>query len=238
MLLLKGLIAYFLLILASFFMVIGERLVTQRSFLWGRSICDYCHHPIHPLYLMPLIGPLLTKFHCSHCRHPIAKKYLFGELVYALSVIVLLLTTNHPIFNSAIFSMLFIMSVSDYHKQWVPDRLQLILLAIIMINHALLAIPIYWFQLIILLLLFILINKIWPQSIGGADIKTISLLSLTYPAHFGLMWLQIATSLALLYILCHNYVTHRSLEGIPFFPFITLSFPIISLVYYFNPNLF
>lgn len=227
---LKVLLFYFFMCWASFFMLVGEHLVTNQPLLQSRSCCNYCKHTIPFIFLLPIIGPCLTCFKCPKCQQQIPLYYSLGELFYALTCYMITFLSSTRLLDYWIFSLLFIMACSDYHQQWIPNRLQFLLLVAVLSITTYSHLPLYWWVAGYGILLFISLFYLYPQGIGGGDVKAILCLLCAYPPTLCISWLLTSCIIAIFWIAYHSLMKKQIYYGVPLLPFIVISFPIIFIL--------
>ncbi len=76
------------LCIGSFLNVVADRLVSNKSFLWGRSHCDFCGTPLLPRDLIPVLSFLGSRGKCRFCGHKISWFYPFSELFVGILFVV------------------------------------------------------------------------------------------------------------------------------------------------------
>jgi leader peptidase (prepilin peptidase)/N-methyltransferase len=69
------------LIFGSFFNTLIYRLEKGESFLFGKSKCPKCNHPLSFLDLIPIISYLFLKGKCRYCKEKISLFYPIGEFL-------------------------------------------------------------------------------------------------------------------------------------------------------------
>lgn len=121
--------------IASFLTVVSTSLVSDtRTALWRRSTCDHCHSPIAWHALIPIIGYLLVRGRCTSCNHHISPWYPLSELLYIGYAWLIFVVSTQPFYHLILFTIIFMIAVADAQKQWVPDRLQVLLILLIIWN--------------------------------------------------------------------------------------------------------
>ncbi len=177
-------------VFASFLACMGWRICSGESLVRGRSHCDVCGHELRAKDLIPIVSFVAGKGHCAYCKSPIAALNLYGELL--LAVVFVATTMRFDISPTLILMlffvcMLFLVSITDIHKQFIPDGCLLITilgkvlyiviekgfsfemlkaLGTAVLDGLIVAVP--------LLLLVLLMEKLWKkEAMGGGDIKLI-----------------------------------------------------------------
>ena len=67
-------------IVGSFLGVVIARLPAGRPFLWQRSECDACSHPLGPLDLVPFASWAFARARCRYCNARLSAFYPLIEL--------------------------------------------------------------------------------------------------------------------------------------------------------------
>jgi len=68
----------------SFLNVVIDRIPQGKSFIKGRSYCDYCRHQLAWSDLIPILSFLLLGSRCRYCRNSISWQYPLVELITGL----------------------------------------------------------------------------------------------------------------------------------------------------------
>lgn len=142
----------------------------------GRSYCMNCHAPIAPLYLIPIIGYFLSKGHCRHCQAPIPKSLVLFEIFGAL--VGLLITSSptqllHPILQLVAIAFLLLLSLDDWHTQWIHDTDLLAYTCLLIadsICYDTISLPQRIIGSLLVSLPLYIIYRWKPQSLGSGDI--------------------------------------------------------------------
>lgn len=221
--------------LASFAYCFSFDWVHQSISFTRRSHCDHCHLILGPFDLIPIFSILFSFFRCRQCQKFVSPLYLVVEVLGGvLSLVVYYLFSDLGVLFVLSFSLVCLLMIfCDCHAMVVPDLLQLMLL--IHCLYFFLISP-YSFseQLILSLCVFISLislNLFKKNSIGGADIKALTLLSLLIPLEQFPIMLFVSSFMALLYIVGSRPIKQAKNVPFPFIPFIFLGFFVaISLI--------
>ncbi|MBI5044485.1 MAG: prepilin peptidase [Candidatus Levybacteria bacterium] len=130
------------LFFGSFFLVIAQHAATGRSFVMGRSKCDFCSRVLSWSELIPVISFVLLRGKCKHCKKKLSLWYPISELITAFVFlsIALYVTSLFPmIVLSIIASCLLVIFFSDREFEIIP--VQFVLLACLAELVMLLATP-------------------------------------------------------------------------------------------------
>lgn len=205
--------------------------------LKGRSKCEKCKVDIHPKYLIPVLGYVLTSGRCSNCGYKIPPLYPISELLMGIGLAILY-WQHASIIYILFFILLSYLALYDVNYQRIPKRItDFIVLASIIagiiihgnnLNYAL-----------ILTILLILIMFVFAKWFGMGDLLVIlsGSMLLSFSGLFN--WLCISFLLGGIYasyVLIMRFVFHKNLKKeIPFIPFLWLGF---LLANFFNPFLY
>lgn len=169
---------YFLmisLIIGSFLNVIIYRLPRRLSFMKGFSYCPCCHHRLSSKELIPILSYLMLKGKCSHCHAVIAKRYpLIESLSLILMILCLIQADPLPerLLDYLFCCSLLCIAAIDIDTLEIDDRFHPWIIGLGFLHLTLSFHP--YDRLIGFWLLFLplaLINRLFPSSIGGGDIK-------------------------------------------------------------------
>ncbi|EBR2768880.1 prepilin peptidase [Salmonella enterica] len=87
------------------------------------SSCNHCGKKIHFLYILPVIGYILSKGRCSYCNQQIPIKYpaleFIGGMVGVLIFFIFGFSINTSITNF-LFLVLFFLALIDIYEHWIP----------------------------------------------------------------------------------------------------------------------
>lgn len=228
--------------LGSFYACIGYRIPNKISTIKPRSFCPNCNESLKWYMNIPVFSYIYLKGKCAYCQEKISKYYLFSELFTGIlfSVSYLYFGINLEFFISLILiSVLSITIVTDFKYYYISDR--------VILTSIILEIAIYLYYLnfkdglyyivsgIFMFLLMFTIKLIGDyifkkESLGGGDIKLMSLIGLTLGIINGITSLLISSSLALIASLI---ILKKNDEHIvPFGPFIILGAIIMYILAY------
>ncbi|MDJ1473965.1 prepilin peptidase [Bacillus sp. LS15-K4] len=227
------------IVFGSFFMLIAMRVPLGESIITPRSHCHYCKYVLKPKELIPIISFCIQRGRCTNCKREISILYVVFELVtgmiFFLTVYVIGVERELIIILS-LFSLLLIISVTDYIYMLIPNRI-LAWFACLFILECVFVPLVTWTDSIvgsgIIFILLYCMQKIHPEGLGGGDIKLLSLLGLIV----GLKGIFIILFLASCFSLCFFGVgivlkRMKMRSQIPFGPFISLGAICYMLVTY------
>ena len=73
------------LFIGSFLNVVSDRIVSNRSFLIGRSVCEFCKKVLSALELIPVFSFLVQRGKCKSCKKKLSWYYPVSELLTGLA---------------------------------------------------------------------------------------------------------------------------------------------------------
>jgi len=193
--LLVAAVAAFGLIAGSFLNVVIYRVPRRESIVLPASHCPVCAHSLTAQDNIPVLSYLFLKGRCRYCGAGISKQYPLVEAVAALIFVTSLLKYGlTPAFFPAVFFLLVLLSVSviDIEHLIIPNvivlpaiaiaALQIPLFALTKLDNVSLMDQAYWLWPIVGFLigggLLFLLALIWPNGMGGGDIKLAALMGL------------------------------------------------------------
>ncbi|HDR7889594.1 prepilin peptidase [Bacillus toyonensis] len=227
------------MVFGSFFMLIAIRVPLGESIITPRSHCHYCKYVLKRKELIPIISFCIQRGRCTNCKRGIPILYVVFEFVtgtiFFLTVYMIGVERELLIILS-LFSLLLIISVTDYIYMLIPDRI-LISFAFLLILECIFVPLVTWIDSIVgsgvILFLLYCMQKIYPEGLGGGDIKLLSLLGFIV----GLKGVFIILFLASYCSLCFfgMGILLKRIEAskpIPFGPFISLGAICYVLIVY------
>ncbi len=132
-------IFYFGAIFGSFFTVLGTRIPIKERFAFSRSHCVHCNHALGSQDLFPIFSYLFRFGKCAYCNRKIDCMYFIVESLSGLTACSLYyFYSNEPLYllaYASIFSILVIVSITDYLYLLVPDRFQIFLVSAALFQH-------------------------------------------------------------------------------------------------------
>ncbi len=198
------------------------------------SHCPHCKEKIQPVYLIPVLGYLLSKGKCSACGHPISFLYPVSEITCGCIAIATIYIFNWPlvpVYFLAITTSICI-AIIDYRTMEIPDLLPAI---IFLLGVILCLVEGYWFLhiqgLVLMLVVFVVPLIFVKGGFGGGDVKFAGAIGFFLGLHVTIVALEIALVTGALYGIVYAVYKSKTLKThIPFGPFLTLGF-IIAIVY-------
>ncbi|CZR00947.1 Hypothetical protein Tpal_2592 [Trichococcus palustris] len=224
-------IFYFGAIFGSFFTALGTRIPIKEGFTFSRSHCVHCNHALGPHDLFPIFSYLFRFGKCAYCNRKIDGMYVVVESLSGLTACLLYyFYSNKPLYllvYAGIFSILAIISITDYLYLLVPDRFQILLVSAALFLHGNLPFS-DWkasaisFAAIFSLLLFTLF--VVPDGLGGGDIKLLSILAFAFGLRQSLSILLVSSLSACLFLAAGYFFNKKNIgQRLPFVPFIAIA---------------
>ncbi len=227
------------MVFGSFFMVIAMRVPLGESIITPRSYCHYCKYVLKPKELIPIISFCMQRGRCTNCKRKISILYVVFELVtgmICLLTVYMIGVERELIIVLSLFSLLLIISVTDYIYMLIPNRILAWFACLLILECAFIPLVTWIDSIVGSCVIFILLycmQKIYPEGLGGGDIKLLSLLGFIV----GMKGIFIVLFLASCFSLCFfgaGLVLKRMKmrTQIPFGPFISLGAICYMLVTY------
>lgn len=243
------------LFFGSFFGVITDRLKEKKSFIFGRSKCEFCKKELAFLDLIPVLSFIFLKGKCRYCHKRLSVTYPLIEvstgLIFALSYIYSpLVLVNGSLnfsffYNLFIFSLLLILFFQDLKYGFLSDKIIILTSVVVLLfyvffqkelflNHLLSAILSFLFFILISYVFFLITKK---QGMGGGDIKLSFLLGLFlgFPGIILCLYIAFLTGAFASIILILWRKKDFLKDSVPFGPFLIigayLSFFLGGLIY-------
>ena len=182
----------------SFLNVVADRTPAGRSLVSPRSYCSSCKRPIPSSDLVPVLSYLWLRGRCRHCGAAIPIRVVLVEATTALLFTVVFLRSGFGVESfvlASAISLLIVVAVIDWEHQLILNRIVLPSAVV-----ALIVAP-FWNELGLTrtflgdsgmiasllnsivgglgaFLLFLVIILVYPQGMGGGDVKYAGLLGL------------------------------------------------------------
>lgn len=219
--------------LGSFLLCLADQWVSGTFSFTRRSRCDNCQVTLGVWDLIPFVTQAFFNSRCRNCHCFIGHTYFWSEVISGIVTLycVYLLPLKPWTLQLVIYTLL-LASFCDLLAGWVPDRIQFVLLGLVVIQtlstDELQFTP---FMLAIfysgLLWIIYYLRRDW---LGGADVKTLSILAFVLPVH-SFPYLLLAASIFGLFSFLVAYLWRHSMpRSVPFFPAITMSFCCLAYV--------
>ena len=227
------------LMIGSFLNVCIYRIPLGRTIVKGRSYCPSCGKLIPWYCNIPVFSYLALLGRCKYCREPISPIYPAVELLNALLTYGAFLHFGYnmsAILAAAFFSCLIVISFIDLRHQIIPDGLVIFILIPGILNAVYQTVILFepWHPFVIGILAaslpLFLLGLVFPDSLGGGDVKLMAAAGLFLGWKLILLALFLGNFLALFYviILLIQGKFNRS-NPIPFGPFLSAGMVIALL---------
>lgn len=163
-------------------MLIAMRVPQGESIITPRSHCHYCKYMLTPKELIPIISFCIQGGRCTNCKRKISILYVVFELITG---IIFLLTVymigveRELIIILSLFSLLLIISVTDYIYMLIPNRILAWFACLLILECAFVPLVTLIDSIVgsgVIFILLYCMQKIYPEGLGGGDIKLLSLL--------------------------------------------------------------
>ena len=234
----------------SFLNVVADRLPTGQSLVSPASRCDVCGHPLSKLDNIPIVGFLWLRGRCRYCEARIPARVLVVEVVTALLFTAVYLKFGFGVeFVAVSAAMLLLLAVAviDWEHKLILNRV--VFPGIVV---ALVVAP-FWNELglersflgsstltgsflnsfvagIGAFLVFLLIVLVFPQGMGGGDVKYAGLLGLLvgFPGVLVAWWISaVLGGVVAIFLLVVRKKSRR--DAIPYGPFMSLGGIVVLL---------
>jgi leader peptidase (prepilin peptidase)/N-methyltransferase len=226
--------------IGSFLNVCIYRIPLGRTIVKGRSYCPSCGNLIPWYCNIPVLSWLLLRGRCKDCREPISPVYPAVEVLNALLTYGAFLHFGYNLsaaFAAAFFSALIVVSFIDLRHQIIPDGLVIFILALGAANAvyqtAVMSEP--WYTFVIGLaaasLPLLLLGMVFPDGLGGGDVKLMAAAGLFMGWKLILLALFAGNFIALFYVIT-LVIRGKFSRGnpIPFGPYLSVGMIICLLV--------
>ena len=225
--------------LASFYGVVGKRLLKGESIVKPRSHCDSCNHQLSSKELIPIFSFLLLKGKCKYCHQKLDISEPLLELFTGISFAILYwyYGVSYNLWISLILiSLLDLIFITDFTEMLILDS------PLIISSILIFFLKLYYYDLtyafkgvlagLILFLFMLLVGFIGKilfkrEALGGGDIKLSFVMGLTLSLPLGFVSLILSTFLALPYATFSLFSTKE--REVPFGPFLISSLLIVFL---------
>ncbi|AIE78649.1 prepilin peptidase, type IV [Bacillus cereus] len=165
------------MVFGSFFMVIAMRVPLGESIITPRSYCHYCKYVLKPKELIPIISFCIQRGRCTNCKRKISILYVVFELItgmICLLTVYMIGLERELIIVLSLFSLLLIISVTDYIYMLIPNRILAWFACLLILECAFVPLVTWTDSIVGSCVIFILLycmQKIYPEGLGGGDVK-------------------------------------------------------------------
>lgn len=208
---------YFGCVIGSFLHVVATDLPINKNLFSRRSKCPSCNHVLSIIELFPLISYIIQHRRCRHCKTRISSLYFLSEFITGFCFVFPLFLSGTPVKYLVGFYLLItlviLISITDLKYGLIPNKILLFYFFLFLfISRTIL-------QMIIIFLILLFLAEITSRisnktTIGGGDIKLLTLLALFLPVQNFVLILFISSLSAIIYVL----ITQK--KRIKFGPFI------------------
>lgn len=229
-----GLIWYIGCCIGSFLMVVGTRIPIYESIVRPRSQCSTCKKKLSPKELFPLFSYFLHRRRCHSCSAPISTLYPLIEFSAGCHYLFcfFFFRENQVYFITALLLVTFatIFIVSDCLYFLLPNSLMLLFFfASFLVRFSDFSSALIGGVSLMFLLFFVAL--LFPDGMGGGDIKLVGVIGWLLGIKLGLFSLIVACLLAFSYFsILFIWKKDAFSNRIPFAPFIFLG----SIIVYFS----
>ncbi len=227
------------MVFGSFFMVIAMRVPLGESIITPRSYCHYCKYVLKPKELIPIISFCIQRGRCTNCKRKISILYVVFELIagmICLLTVYMIGLERELIIVLSLFSLLLIISVTDYIYMLIPNRILAWFACLFILECAFVPLVTWTDSIVGSCIIFILLycmQKIYPEGLGGGDVKLLSLLGFIVGLKGIFMILFLSSFFSLCFFGAGLVLKRMKMRTqIPFGPFISLGAICYMLVTY------
>ncbi|EOP74624.1 leader peptidase (prepilin peptidase)/N-methyltransferase [Bacillus cereus VDM021] len=216
-------------VLGSFYTVVAVRIPIGQSIIAPRSYCDYCRHTLRSKELIPIISFCLQRGRCIHCKMKVPFIYTLFEVITGgafLFFTYVIGMDKELILIWTLLSLLIIITMTDLFYMLIPDVILFSFACLFVLEHIFISLVPWWEGLIgggTIFIVLYLVQILFPNGLGGGDVKLLSLLGFIIGAKAIFIVLCCASSLSLCFFgigMLLKRITSR--QPFPFGPFIAL----------------
>ena len=221
------------LVMGSFYTVVASRLPKNESIVKPRSHCEECNHILKWYELIPIVSFVIQRGRCRNCHTKLSYMYPLIELLsgFLFSMSYALYGFSYEMIVFLIISSLVILIlVSDFKYMIILDE-PLIIGSILVLLLKLLFFGFDTFSISLfsglIMFIFMMLIKLFGdkafkrESLGGGDIKLVTVFGFIFAIRLSLVSLVLAAFLAFPYAI---YVSLGKKEReVPFGPFLIVA---------------
>jgi len=122
------------LLFGSFITMASYRIPRGEEIIIRRSHCPHCNHNLYFTDLIPVFSWLAHKGACAYCKQPISSRYPIIEIVSGAAFITVYMIygmTMATVLLWLVAICLMVMIIVDFEHYIIPDRVQLVLLPLV-----------------------------------------------------------------------------------------------------------
>ena len=144
----------------------------RESIITPRSYCHYCKYVLKPKELIPIISFCMQRGRCTNCKRKISILYVVFELVtgmICLLTVYMIGVERELIIVLSLFSLLLIISVTDYIYMLIPNRILAWFACLLILECAFIPLVTWIDSIVGSCVIFILLycmQKIYPEGLG------------------------------------------------------------------------
>ncbi|MGE6629065.1 prepilin peptidase [Bacillus sp. NPDC077027] len=214
------------MVIGSFLHVVGERIPLHQSIVTPRSHCMGCKHPLKVFELIPVVSFCFLKGVCRRCVMHLPVLYPIIEIV--TGVLFLMCWRKYAwslefIFIALLCSFLVVTVVSDLLYMRIPHRIFFFFFPLFVIYRFLSPLSVWWSGMagvVLCFLSFICLDRLKPNSLGGADMKLFCVLAFCFGVEALPFLLFFSSACGIVYAKLFSY--HKN-EPFPFVPSISIA---------------
>ncbi|MDM5187601.1 prepilin peptidase [Bacillus sp. DX4.1] len=217
------------IVLGSFYGVVASRIPIGQSIITPRSHCSHCQQTLQPKELIPIISFCLQKGCCIHCKMKIPLIYLVFEIITGVAFLfsaLIIGIDKQLIIIWTLLSLLIIITMTDLFYMVIPNVVLLFFSCVFIIERIFIPLNPWWDSLLgggIIFLVLYVIQIVYPNGLGGGDVKLLALLGFVIGTKAIFLSLCFASCLSLCFfgvgMMLHR-ITLR--QALPFGPFIAV----------------
>ncbi|PWF99986.1 prepilin peptidase [Levilactobacillus bambusae] len=206
----------------SFLSLAVTRTNARTGICFPASHCEWCHHFLAPLDLIPILSWLFLRGRCRYCQHPISKLSWLAEC--SLGFCFLLIALRYPIGSWHIYpycqaTLLTVLALQD----WTTRSFSSWCLALLALSSAI--VTQRWLALGLFILFWLLLDKCAGRLrlIGEGDLL-----------FFGYVWLSSSfyqTALVIFiasgFLLVLGFIYHPKSRYLPFIPALAMACEVV-----------
>lgn len=219
--------------LGSFLHCAAYRIARREDFVHGRSRCPHCGHILSMFDLVPLLSYFMLRGHCRYCNARIPARYPLSEAVFALLCLGLYLRFGLSLVffrNLFLTGCLFCLALVDLECYRIPDGCVLLALLAFLVTSPFIygdwklilsrVLCMFVYCAVILLMSLFMDWLSGKRSLGGGDVKLMSVMAL-YLGYVGMLfYIFVACLLGLIYVI---FLRRGFGKHIPFGPCLAAS---------------
>ncbi|WP_410982634.1 prepilin peptidase [Bacillus cereus] len=216
-------------VLGSFYTVVAVRIPMRQSIIVPRSYCHDCHHTLSPKELIPIVSFCLQRGRCIHCKMKIPFIYTLFEMITGVAFLFFACMTGMEkelLFIWTLLSLLIIITMTDLFYMLIPDVILFSFACLFMIEIIFIPLVPWWDSLIgggTIFIVLYLVQIIFPDGLGGGDVKLLLLLGFIIGAKAIFIVLCFASSTSLCFFGMAILLRRMNRkQALPFGPFIAL----------------